>query len=120
MGSTARHGFPFPEGSAQPLVHLDIKAAVDAIATKVPLRASGQQVGTTDAGGSFAIVHNLGVIPTHVRLTQVPTGNDLIDGLSKFMQTAQTVTNVQFVVRRADTGAALGTNPYAVNWEAIG
>lgn len=53
MGTTATFGLPYPEGSDQPQVHLDIKAALEEVDLKLPLLiSSGVLVGTVPPAGT--------------------------------------------------------------------
>lgn len=62
MGATALHGYPYPEGSDQPQVHLDVKALADDVdedtyvvctAATRPAGVSGRRIFETDTGATL-------------------------------------------------------------------
>lgn len=59
MGATSLHSLPYPEGQAQPQVHLDVKALADAVdalpavsctSTSRPAHRDGRRILETDTG----------------------------------------------------------------------
>lgn len=62
MGTTALHGYPYPEGQAQPQVHLDLKALADGVdldtavsctSTTRPAHRAGRRIFETDTKASY-------------------------------------------------------------------
>lgn len=114
MGTTATQAFPYPEATASPFVHLDLKAlaeAVDAKLAAIPKIQSGNQaVGIIANGGASSLVvtfpvafatvpkvvctpgsARLGVAIESVSTTQVTLGFNNFSGASSSASTAHWV-----------------------------
>lgn len=80
---------------------------------------SGSYSGVVPAGFAINVAHGLGVLP-RVFTQQATVNNDVVDGISRIIVTAKTVSNFQVVVRRTDGAALAPGNPVAFDWRVEG
>lgn len=107
MGTTANRGYPYPEGSEQPQVHLDIKAALEAVDVDMLalLNRVGGIVGATASRTTDDDVGSVAGSVTSVTLTGCKTGQLVaVIGVLRSRQNAS-AGNQSFVVAVGGTTA---------------
>lgn len=76
----------------------------------------GTTTAITGAGGEVTLSHNLGVVPRVVFYQLGGGGTGAVSNIAKVVHNGKTDTQIQYLVRRTDTGAVIAGNSVVVDW----